>query len=228
MALKIRQKKQQEPQKVHPQYQPNTGTHWAEQYREDNKASFRKSFAAIIVLLVVLVIILIVAAITAVAPSHTDTSAITASQTYTVSQMELDQMKDDATTFAQGILIYAYCSDEDTAVEGKTAAMRTMANSTQSYTQIESLMPVSRLIAPENFAPVVTEITMQDTTTAYASSFTFEYDAVAADTSIVDENNPNGTFIDNGYHFTVTFNNAQADGDASSKWVISDCQIKAK
>ena len=113
-------------------------------------------------------------------------------------------------------------------MQGKTAALRQMATNTSSYSKIEQLPTVSSVIAPENFAPVVTDPVLQDPTTAYAGNFLWEFDAVAADTSVTSEANPNGTFADNGYHFKVTFSSATDENTGESAWVITNVEIQAK
>lgn len=228
MPIKFRQKKKEQPQQQHPQYEPNTGTHWADQYREDNKSSFRRTFIAVIAILVVIMIILIVATINAVMPEESNVRNINAADTFAVSQVEQQQMEQASTTFAEGVLVYAYCADEQTALQGKTAAMQQMANNTDAYAKIEALEPVARIIDPENFSPVVTTPLMKGATRAYSGEFTYEFDAVAADTSVTSEANPNGTFADAGYHFEVVFSyytNEDDENTDNGKWVISQVTI---
>lgn len=229
MALKIRQKKQKKTAPAqHASYSGNTGRHWQEQYREDNQQSVRKSFIAIVAIMVVIVLILIFSAVGTFIVQSNDTSQITAADTFAITSYEQEQMKQDAETFADGILVFAYCSDETTALQGKTAALQKMATNSNSYSKIENLEEVGRVIAPENFIPVTTEPVLQDPTMAYAGSFTWEFDGVAADESVTSESNPNGTFADAGYHFKVVFSQATDENTGENAWVITNVDISAK
>lgn len=230
MALKIRQKKEKKQPTIaqHSSYTSKSGKHWQEQYREDNNQQVRKSFVAIIVVMVAIVLILIAAWVGTFIVQSDNASQITAADTFAITSYEQEQMKEDAKTFADGVLVYAYCSDENTALEGKTAALQKMATNSDSYSKIEQLDTVNSIIAPENFAPVTTEPVLQDPTMAYAGTFTWEFSGVAADTSVTSEANPNGTFADSGYTFKVTFAQATDEATGDSAWVISKVDIQPK
>lgn len=231
MALKIRQKKQRASEQSssrHVSYSGRAGQHWMDQYREENNQSVRKSFVMVVIVMVIIIVLLILSAITTFTVLSDDTSQITAADTFAVTSYEQEQMSEDARRFAEGILVYAYCSDAETSEQGKVAALQKMAQNTTSYERIQALETVSPVIAPENFVPVTTDPVLQNPTMAYAGSFTYEFDGVAADSSVVDENNPNGTFADNGYHFTVTFNNTQDAQTGEQVWVITNVSVQAK
>lgn len=226
MALKIRQKKKAAPTATkHPRYTANTGTHWADKYREENGGSYRKSFIALIVVMVVIVAILIFAAVNAVIDITSEEQQVSATDTFAVSTYEQQQMADTALKFADGVLVYAYCSDAEAARQGKVAALQTIANNTATYQKIEQLEQVNPIIAPENFVPVTTTPQLQDATHAYAGSFVYEFDGVAADASVTSEQNPNGTFADVGYHFTITFDYVPDQATGESTWVITQANV---
>lgn len=228
MAIKIRQKKNKSDE--HPQYLIGKQRTWADEYREDpnNKSRFRRYFVAVIGIAVLILVILISAVINANIVHGENNQQITAADTFAVSQVEQQQMQDYATKFTRGILMYAYCSDQNNALQGKNEALSLMANNTDAYSQIEGMKQAWAVIAPENILPVTTEPTTKDSTQAYAGDFTYELDGVAADSSITDETHPNGTFADAGYHFAVTFSYV-TDSETNDKvWVITNVQITAK
>lgn len=225
MALKIRQKKQKTPPASHPRYTANTGTHWADKYREEHNSGYRRSFIALVVVMIIIVLVLIFATINGVIDISSDEQQISASDTFAVTSYEQQQMTDTARKFADGVLVYAYCSDESAANQGKTAALQTLAQNTSTYRNIEELEKVNPVIAPENFVPVTTTPQLQDATRAYAGSFVYEFDGVAADSSITSEQNPNGTFADVGYHFTITFDYVEDQTTNENVWIITQAVI---
>ena len=227
MALKIRQKKASNSSQ-HPRYTTNTGRNWADQYREENQDGFRKSFIAIVVVMIAIVVILILAAVTSVIQPSETNQQISAADTFAVSSYEQEQMVNTAKQFADGILVYAYCSDDEVARQGKSAALQTIARNSSIYNNIEKLEQTNPVIAPDDFAPVTTDPKIQDPSRAYVGTFTYEFDGVAADMSKTNEANPHGTFADNGYHFVVTFSYATDSATGESAWIISDARIKAK
>lgn len=229
MAIKVRQrKKNNNDSNRDPRHLMGQRRTWADDEREKTKSSFRRNFIAIIGIMVLILIILVTAAINATISSSTNVTQITAADTFSVTQVEQQQMSEYAESFAEGVLYYAYCSDENTALSGKSQALSLMADNTDAYTQVEALEQVDPIIAPENFAAVVTTPAMQETTQAYAGSFTYEFDGVAADTSVTSSLYPYGTFADSGYHFTLTFSYVTDSNSGDSVWVISDAVISAK
>lgn len=230
MALKIRQKKEKKQPTIaqHSSYTSKQGRHWQEQYREDNEQSVRKSFVAIVVIMIAIVVILILSAVTTFVVQSNNASQISAADTFAVTSYEQEQMKADAQTFADGILVFAYCSDENTALQGKMAALQKMATNSSSYSKIEQLDAVNPVISPENFIPVTTEPILKDPTMAYAGTFTWEFSGVAADASVTSESNPDGTFADRGYNFKLTFSQATNEDTGENSWVISKVDIQPK
>lgn len=227
MALKIRQKKQPKAP-THASYSGNTGKHWAEQYKEDNQQKVRKSFIAIVLVMIAIVVVLIASAITTVIMPSQDISQITAADTFAVSTYEQEQMSEDAQDFATGVLVYAYCSDDTTANEGKIAALSLMTPDTDSYAQIETLERIYPEVSPQNFVPIITTPTMKNPTTAYAADFVYEFDGAVADAGLVNESNPDGTIIDKGYHFKLSFSYAADPETGDGRWVISNVEINSK
>lgn len=230
MPLKIRQKKEKKQPVIaqHSSYTSKGGRHWQEQYREDNNQKVRKSFVALVAIMIAIVVILILSAVTTFVTQANNASQITAADTFAITSYEQEQMKEDARTFADGILVYAYCSDETTALEGKTAALQKLATNSSSYSKIEQLESVNPVIAPENFVPVTTDPVLKDPTMAYAGSFTWEFSGVAADSSVTSESNPDGTFADKGYSFSLTFSQATDESTGDSSWMISRVDIQPK
>lgn len=232
MPLKIRQKKQPKKKMTiaqeHSSYSGKMGTDWKDQYREDNQQKVKKSFIALIAVMAIIVLILIFSAVTTFITTDDSTQQITAADTFAVTSYEQQQMSEASETFAKGLLIFAYCSDEATAEQGKQAALSVMANNTESYTDVQDLEAVDPIIAPENFLPVVTEPVLQDPTIAYAGDFTWEFNGVAADGSVTSEENPNGTFADSGYHFKLTFSQAQDENSDETRWLIVDAEVQEK
>lgn len=230
MPIKVRQKKNKKRANDHPQYLMGQQRTWADEYRDDpnNKSRFRRYFVAIIGVAVLILVILISAAINASITHSDGNQQITAADTFAVTQVEQQQMQDYATKFAQGILTYAYCSDQNKALQGKNAALSLMANNTDSYSEIEGMTQAWAGIAPENLLPVITTPTSKDSTQAYAGDFTYEFDGVAADSSVTDATHPNGTFADAGYHFAVTFSYVTDSATNDKVWVITNVKITAK
>ena len=126
MALRIKQPKNRDADREHPAYMSGQQQTWADKDRERTQGSFRRNFIAIIAVIVLIAVVLIVAAVSAVIPAVTGTNQISAADTFAISQVEQQKMKQDATTFAQGLLVYSYCSDQATAFEGKNAALALM------------------------------------------------------------------------------------------------------
>lgn len=210
----------------HPDYLMGKEEHWADRDRERNKGSFRRNFVAIIVVMVIIAIVLIAAAVTAIIPAITETQ-ITAADTFAVSQVEQRQMEEYATKFAQGILVYAYCSDDGVSNEGKEAALQTMASNGTAHDAIVNLSKVNPAIAPSNFVPVTTVPKLMTTSQAYAGAFTYELDAVAADSSDTSDS-ADGSFIDRGYHMTLTFDSVTDEATGEEVWVITNASIQPK
>ena len=203
---------------------------WADNYREDpaNKSRFQRYFVAIIGVCILILALIIAAVVNTALTDGNAGQKITAADTFAVSQVEQQQMSDYSTKFAQGVLIYAYCNDQQTALEGKNQALSVMANNTDSYTQVESMSQVSPTIAIDNILPVTTTPTLQTTTQAYAGEFVYEFDGAAADGSVTSTTNPDGTFADNGYHFTLTFSYVDDTNTGDKIWVISNAVVTAK
>ena len=224
MALRIKQKKQdREIDRQHPSYMAGEVRTWADDERDKTRGSFRRNFIAIIAVIVLIAIVLIVAAVSAVLPAFNQ-QQIDAADTFAISQYEKQQMETSAETFAKGVMVFAYCSDPDTAIAGKQTALNEMANNTPSYSEIYNLTQVNPIIAPENFAAIATNLTPDTSTQAYAGKYTYELNAVAADTSVT-AGGENGTFADRGYHMKLVFDMVKDDTTGQNKWVISNAII---
>ena len=226
MALKFRQKKNKRQDNAS-KYgsQPEL---WSDRYRQENQGDFRRSFVAIVVVMIIVIVILIMSAITVFTAETVDVTQITAADTFAVTSMEQQEMADKAQEFAQGILVYAYCDDIETATQGKRAALRNVASNTNVYEKVEALEQANPVISAENLVPVVTTPVMLDSTQVYAGDFAFEFSAVAADASVTSESSPNGTFVDNGYKIKVTFSNATNEATGEQSWIITGADITPK
>lgn len=232
MAIKIKRKKKQ--QKRNPQYLAGKQRTWVDQFRDENDKPFMKRFWGIIAVVVILLLIVIAFATTMILTSNQDdnTSSISASETYAVSTAEQNAMKKKAKEFATAMVLYAYCSDPQTNLEGKEAALSCLATGTDTYNKISDMTISTNgngKIDKDNFIPVVTTPDMQDGTQAYAYSYTYKLNATAADASETSKSNPNGTIADNGYTFELTFKKAtNKNSGGDSEWVISSATIYKK
>ena len=225
MPIRIKQqKKEKSNQNQHPDYMLGAERTWADDDRERTQSSFRKNFIAIIAVVVIIAIILIVAAVTAVLPAITSDTQISAADSFAISQAEQNDMANKSVQFAQGVLVYAYCSDQDTAFQGKNAALQVMGSGSDSYDQIFNMQQVYPVIEPQNFVPVTTEPILMTNTQAYAGQYVYELDAVAVDSSVKD-GGEDGTYADAGYHMTLTFSNVIDDDTNEPTWVIANAKI---
>ena len=232
MPIQIKRKKKQ--QKRNPQYLAGKDRTWVDQFRDENDKPFMKRFWGIIAIVVILLLIVIAFATTLILTSNQDdgTSSISASDTYAVSTAEQNAMKKTARKFATGMILYSYCSDPQTNLEGKEAALSCLSKNTDTYSKISD-MTISTdgngSISKKNIIPVVTNPDMQEGTQSYAYSYVYKLNATAADSSEKDESNPNGTIIDNGYTFELTFKKATNENTGKgSEWVIASASIYKK
>lgn len=232
MAIRIKRKKKQ--QKRNPQYLAGKERTWVDQFRDENDKPFMKRFWGIIAIVVILLLIVIAFATTMIltANKSDNTSSISASDTYAVSTAEQNAMKNKAKEFATGMILYSYCSDPQTNLEGKEAALSCLAIGTDTYSKISDMTVSTKgngKIAKDDIIPVVTNPDMQDGTQAYAYSYTYKLSATAADGSETNKQNPNGTIVDNGYTFELTFKKATDENTGQdSQWVISSALIYKK
>ena len=225
MPIRIRQrKKNKDDQNQHPDYMLGAERTWADDDRDRTQKSFRKNFIAIIAVVVLIAIILIVAAVTAVIPAMTADPQISAADSFAISQAEQNDMANKSVQFAQGVLVYAYCSDQDTAFQGKNAALKVMAEGSASYNEIFNMKQVMPVIEPQNFVPVTTNPQLMTNTQAYAGQYVYELDAVAVDSSVKD-GGEDGTYADSGYHMKLTFSNVIDSDTREPVWVIANAKI---
>lgn len=226
MAFKIRQRKKDN-SKQHPDYLLGAERTWADNDRERTKNSFRRNFVAILAVMIVIAVLLIVATTSNVVSLFQEPQ-ITAADSFAVSQYEQQQMESSAKTFAQGVLVFAYCNDQDTAFAGKNAALNEMVQGTDAYDNVLNLAQTNPIVAPANLVPVVTDPKTTVKTQAYAGDYTYTFSGVVADSSVTSEGNESGTFVDNGYNISVTFTNVLDEATNQRKWVIVDCAMQAK
>lgn len=232
MALRIKRKKKQ--QKRNPQYLAGKERSWVDQFRDENDKPFMKRFWGIIAIVVILLLIVIAFATTMILTSNQsdNTSSISASDTYAVSTTEQNAMKKKAKEFATAMIIYSYCSDPQTNLEAKEAALACLASGTSTYSKISDMVVSTDgngHIDKDDIIPVVTNPDMQKGTQAYAYSYTYKLNATAADASITSKKNPNGTIADSGYTFELTFKKATNENTGGdSQWVISAASIYKK
>ena len=202
---------------------------WQDEHREENADDVSKTFRRIIILCIILLLLVIGSFVAAaLATTSQQEQVITASDTFAVSQREQSQMMESAQEFAKGMLIYAYCSNQDTALQGKNLALSKMATGTDAYTQVQEMDANDPLVAPENLVPVATEPVMDSGTQAYAGSYVYSLDGGVADSSVTDDDNPDGTFVDAGYHFELKFDLATDETTNEDVWVISDAIITSR
>lgn len=222
---KIRQRKQ--PQQQHPSYLAGQERDWTDDERERNGAKVRRNFIAILAIVVVLLVVLVVSVITGSLGTSEPVSQITAADTFSITQAEQGEMAEKAREFAEGLLIFAYCSDDEEALNGKNIALSYIPSNSSLYDKIVGLSDRNPVVDPGNLAPIVTEPQLQNPTKAYADTFSYEFSGTVADMSLTD-GDTQGVFIDKGWHFAVRFSHVVDEATGEYTWVITAADITQK
>lgn len=187
---------------------------------------FRRTFYRVIGLCVVLLIIIITAFVTAANSNQTVVSnQITAADTYAISSETQSEMRSTTEDFIYGMLLLSYCSDETVAQEGKDRALATMAVGSQSYDLVSAMTPGMGTVDPEDLEVVIGGLSMSSGTRAYAGSYSYEGRGGVANKNITDEDHPDGTLVDKGYSFSVSFSQVPDENGDNPAWKISRAQI---
>ena len=224
--LKFRRKKKPQSDAMrHPTYRQRTGARGADDL-EAEKRGARRSFTHIIIVCVVVLVVLIVAATSAFLTSQQQpTGSISASDTYAVSSTEQSAMRSIAQRFATGMMLFSYSDDEDAAFEGKNAALACMATNTSSYSAVRDMTYGGGAMDGANLRITLSDVSMESGSQSYAGYYTYSLDAAPVDTSLVDDDNPDGTIVDAGYHFELQFGQATNSNTGENEWVIVSARI---
>lgn len=212
-----------------PEYLNSHDETWVEQQKANGgDASFRRSFGRVIALCILLVVLVAAAITTAIigSTSAAGRNSIGAADTYAVSAQTQSEMRSTASNFITGMILYSYCSDEDTAEQGRQLALSTMASGTESYNLVSNLSAAGTgPLSPDDISVVVGGITMSSGTRAYAGTYVYEGRGGAADVSAKDEEHPDGTLIDRGYSFKLSFSQVYDENGENPAWKITRAQI---
>ena len=226
--MKFRRKKQTQQAKMrHPQYLAGRDRTWEDDERENGgMQQVRKSFLHIIIVCVIILVIIVITATTAIfTSSQQQRNGIEAADTYAVSSQQQDDMKEKAQAFVTSLMMFSYCSDEDTAMQCKNAALACMAEGTKAYDRVESMEYGGGELPADSLRIFTTSPSMSDGSQTYAGTYMYSLDGVAVDTSTTDESNPDGTFIDSGYSFDITFQTATNDNKGEQEYMISSISL---
>lgn len=229
MALKIRRRKKSEYRNQHPSYLMGKEANTVEDEREEKMPFIRRRFWFVIGICALILIILIVSIVASMTNIVSAGNEITASDTFAVSSMEQEQMASSAETFATGMMLFSYCTDDRVAENGKRAALATMATNTSSYSEISALSRESGsgVLGSDKIQIVVGEPIMNNGSRSFAGRYNYSIDALAVDKTTVSDTNRNGTAVDAGYHITLTFASIEGQ-NGDTLWVVSDCEISEK
>ena len=229
MPILFRQKKKKRVRSDHPIFESGEPKKLLDRDRERDLPKVRRNLIAIIAVMILIAAVLIAFIVGSLAaPAGNGGVTISAADTFAITPYEQDLMSSKTEEFAKYMLLWAYCSDQDTANSAKTAALSLMVPGTSSYTAVQNSPQVYPVIAPDNFVPVVTEPRTSNFGVTVAQSLTFSCDAAAADSSVVSSSNPNGTFADAGLSITVEFSHATDETVETVDWMISSVTIQSK
>lgn len=210
-----------------PEYLNARDETWLDQdKRRGGQARFRRAFGRIIVLCVILLIIIIMAIVSATTKgSTTVTNQQTAGETYAISTETQNQLRSTTEDFIYGMLLLSYCSDKNVAQEGKDMALSTMALGCQSYDLVSAMEPGEGKVKPDDLEVVIGGIGLEDGTRAYQGSYTYEGRGGVANKNKTDDDHPDGTLVDNGYSFKVSFSQVTDENGENPIWKISYAKI---
>lgn len=188
---------------------------------------FQRTFARVIGLCIALLIIIIMAIVSATTKNSgaTVSNQITAAETYAVSADTQNQMRSTTEDFIYGMLLLSYCSDEGVAQEGKDLALSTMAMGSQSYDLVSAMTPGEGTVSPDDLEVVIGGLSMSSGTRAYAGSYSWEGRGGVANKNETDDEHPDGTLVDKGYAFSVSFSQVTDENGDNPAWKISYARI---
>ena len=224
MALFIRRKKQDDKQQ-HPEYLMGKEETWQDRHRREHGGDVTKNFYRIIGFAgIILVVLMVVITTSTIVSTVNNEKTITAVDTFSVTSKEQSAMSDSMEKFVTGMMLVAYCSDSDMALEGKSMALAQMANNTNAYEGIEKMSVSEGGIPYENIKIIIDGPEMVEGTHAYAGEYEFQAAALCADKSTPSQDG-DFTVVDRGYKFDVIFELAE-DENGNRDWKISDVTIK--
>ena len=219
--MKFRRKRQPKPSQ-HPRYNDRLRSD-AGAGMSDEGTAMRASIIRIAVVAAIVLVILIVAATTAFMTSQPQsTASIQAADTYAISSAQQQDIREKSDRFATGMLLFAYCSDEDVAMEGKNAALSCLAEGSESYADIAY---GGGVLPADSLKILVTDASMQSGSQSYAGTYVYTLSAAAVDTSQADEDNPDGVLIDDGVEMRLTFSQATDGNTGETAYMIENAYI---
>lgn len=228
LLMKFRRKKQTQ-RPAHPRYNEmrSSSERLATDIDDVNGSSgIRRSILRIAVVSAIILIILIIAATTAFMTSQPQsTASIQAADTYAISSAQQQDIREKSDKFATGMMLFAYCSDEDVAMEGKNAAMSCLAEGSESYDNIADIPYEGGQLPADSIKVLVTDASMQSGSQSYAGTYVYTLSAAAIDTSQADENNPDGVLIDDGVEMRLTFSQATDGNTGKTSYMIENVYI---
>ena len=228
LLMKFRRKKQTQ-RPAHPRYNEmrSSSERLATDIDDVNGSSgIRRSILRIAVVSAIILIILIIAATTAFMTSQPQsTASIQAADTYAISSAQQQDIREKSDKFATGMMLFAYCSDEDVAMEGKNAAMSCLAEGSESYDNIADIPYEGGQLPADSIKVLVTDASMQSGSQSYAGTYVYTLSAAAIDTSQADENNPDGVLIDDGVEMRLTFSQATDGNTGETSYMIENVYI---
>lgn len=213
----------------HPEYMNEHDLSWVERQREQNGGQFRKSLVRVIGLCVVLVVLLILALTTTLfgRSSASGNVNISAADTYAVSGQTQKEMQATAQDFITGMILFSYCSDQDVAEQGKEAAMACLATGSDTYDLIDAMQFAGEgAVGPDDISVVVGGLGITSGTRSYEGTYVIEGRGSAADLSKKDDDHPDGTLVDRGYYFTLSFSQVTDENGENPVWRITNAQIQ--
>ena len=223
--MKFRRKRKPEtPQ--HPRYNERLSNKVADVEVSEENASMRRYIIRIAVVAVIVLVVLIVAATTAFMTSQPQsTASIQAADTYAISSAQQQDIREKSDRFATGMMLFAYCSDEDVAMNGKNAAMSCLAEGSESYDNIADMPYEGGQLPADSIKVLVTDASMQSGSQSYAGTYVYTLSAAAVDTSLADEDNPDGVLVDDGVEMRLTFSQATNENTGEITYMIENVYI---
>ena len=192
----------------------------------DEGSSMRRYIIRIAIVAAIVLIVLIVAATTAFMTSQPQsTASIHAADTYAISSAQQQDIREKSDRFATGMMLFAYCSDEDVAMDGKNAAMSCLAEGSESYDNIADIPYDGGQLPADSIKVLVTDASMQSGSQSYAGTYVYTLSAAAVDTSQADENNPDGVLVDDGVEMRLTFSQATNENTGEITYMIENVYI---
>ena len=222
--MKFRRKRQPKPSQ-HPRYNDRLRSD-AGAGMSDEGTAMRASIIRIVVVAAIVLVILIVAATTAFMTSQPQsTASIQAADTYAISSAQQQDIREKSDRFATGMLLFAYCSDEDVAMEGKNAALSCLAEGSESYDNIADIAYGGGVLPADSLKILVTDASMQSGSQSYAGTYVYTMSAAAVDTSRADDENPDGVLVDEGVEIRLTFSQATDGNTGETAYMIENAYI---